>query len=127
MTAALGLACRIFLGEAKGSQSISAAADLLQKNLPQWGKDVGETGGCQFYYWYYGTLGMFQLGGTYWEAWNPALRDMLIQQQRRGGDADGSWDPVGARDGRRGGRAYTTAMGLLCLEIYFRYGKMYED
>ena len=53
------------------------------------------------------------------------MRDMLVKNQRRGGDADGSWDPVGARDGRRGGRAYTTAMGALCLEVYYRYLPVY--
>jgi hypothetical protein len=127
MTASMGLVLRLALGELKGSPSITASADLLQQNLPKWGKDVGDTGGCQFYYWYYGTMGMFQIGGSYWDAWNPPMRDMLVQHQRRGGDADGSWDPVGARDGRRGGRAYATAMGALCLEVYYRYLPVYQD
>jgi len=118
MTAAMGLWSRIMLGESKKSEELSTPADYLVKNLPKWGKDVGTHGGCQLYYWYFGTCAMFQMGGKHWEAWNKSLRDMLVQNQRRGGENDGSWDPVGARDGRRGGRAYTTAMGALCLEVY---------
>ncbi len=65
MTAALGMVCRIFLGETKGSANLSSAADLLAKNRPQWGTNVGDHGGNQFYYWYFGTMGMFQMGGSY--------------------------------------------------------------
>jgi len=127
MTASMGAVCRIFLGDPKGSPDLEASANMMANNLPAWGKDVGDTGGCQFYYWYYGTMAMFQLGGSWWEAWNKNLRDLLVENQRRGGDADGSWDPVGARDGRRGGRAYSTAMGALCLEVYYRYLPVYKD
>ena len=35
-------------------------------------------------------------------------------------DVDGSWDPVGLW-ASYGGRAYATAMGALCLEVYYRY------
>ena len=36
----------------------------------------------------------------------------------------GSWDPAGFVYGRHGGRVYTTAMGALCLEVYYRYMPM---
>jgi len=127
MTASMGAVCRIFLGEPKGSPDLEASANMMANELPAWGADVGDTGGCQFYYWYYGTMAMFQLGGSWWKTWNAPMRDMLVENQRRGGDADGSWDPVGARDGRRGGRVYTTAMGALCLEVYYRYLPVYKD
>ena len=35
--------------------------------------------------------------------------------------SDGHWSPEGARWGGRGGRVYTTALGALCLEVYYRY------
>ncbi|RKY14435.1 MAG: hypothetical protein DRP63_08530, partial [Planctomycetota bacterium] len=41
-------------------------------------------------------------------------------RQRRGGCADGSWDPVG-KWGMVGGRVYSTALNALTLEIYYRY------
>ena len=37
------------------------------------------------------------------------------------GEHAGSWDPRGARWAGEGGRVYTTALGALCLEVYYRY------
>jgi hypothetical protein len=48
------------------------------------------------------------------------MQGSLIPLQRHGGDLDGSWDPVTVW-GSYGGRAYTTAMAALCLEVYYRY------
>jgi hypothetical protein len=50
---------------------------------------------------------------------------MLLEHQRRGADDDGSWDPVGVWCGK-GGRVYSTAMGALCLEVYYRYLPLYK-
>ena len=33
------------------------------------------------YYWYYGTLGMYQLQGDHWQRWNEALQAALVGQQ----------------------------------------------
>ena len=85
-----------------------------------------------FYHWYYGTLAMFQTGDTYWNKWNAALQKTLLPSQRSGGpkdgspqDVDGSWDPVTYWDAT-GGRVYSTAMGALCLEVYYRYLPLYS-
>jgi len=120
MTAALGLVGRVLLGTPMDDRNVTAPAELLAKNIPQWGTDVGAEGGSQFYYWYLGTVGMFLVGGERWPAWEKSLYDMLVMNQRRGGDADGSWDPVGNRDGRRGGRVYATALGRLCYGVMIR-------
>jgi len=124
-TTAIGVLCRLFLGFKRGDPNVIGGAEYMMENLPKWeeGAHGGVSGGQRqffFYYYYYGTLAMFQIGGKYWQAWNGAMRDMLIQNQRRGGDEDGSWDPIGACGGM-GGRAYTTAVGALCLEVYYRY------
>jgi hypothetical protein len=96
-------------------------ADSLLKEIPVWG---GKTD--KFYYWYYGTLAMFQYGGEKWKKWNTALMTTLVDNQRKGGpldgslqDIDGSWDPV--MHWNTYGRVYTTAMGAFCLEVYYRY------
>ena len=88
-------------------------ADLLRNNVPSWGSK-------DFYYWYYATLVMFQMGGDHWKAWNNALRPTLVNNQRKGGPEDGSWDPAGDKYGDAG-RVYSTAIGALCLEVYYRY------
>ena len=118
---AVGAVSRLFMNFKPNDPLVTGATHNLVENLPDW-----EGGYVNFYYWYYGTLAMFQVGGDGWKAWNPAMRDMLEERQRRGApDVDGSWDPVGQWCGR-GGRVYSTAMGALCLEIYWRYGLMHR-
>ena len=53
---------------------------------------------------------------------------MLIQHQINQPNnprLDGSWDPFDS-DGKRAGRAYSTAMAALCLEVYYRYLPLYK-
>ena len=106
------------MGVKRNDPLLIGCARHVRTRLPSWDKP-------HFYYWYYGTLAMFQMGGGFWKEWNAALRDMLIKNQRRGGDEDGSWDPKSFY-GQFGGRAYSTALGALCLEVYYRYLPMYE-
>lgn len=83
------------------------------------------------YYWYYGTLAMFQRGGQDWERWNARLRDEILPLQERELTRDGlrkhtfgSWVPFGPNwglFGRMGGRVYATAIATLTLEIYYRH------
>ena len=75
-----------------------------------------------FYSWYYGSLALMQLQDNAWRTWNATVRDRLTAAQHRGGKLDGSWDPSQSRwGGERGGRVYTTAVGTLTLEVYYRY------
>ena len=89
------------------------------KTLPKW----DENGGCDMYYWYYGTYAMFQMGGTGWKKWNSAMKEAVLAHQQSDADEKGSWDPVGPW-GYSGGRIYSTALMTLCIEVYFRYGKV---
>lgn len=77
------------------------------------------------YYWYYGTLAMYQAGGEAWQRWNQALTKTLLARQRRTGQLAGSWDPDRVW-GSHGGRVYSTAMCALCLEVYYRYLPLYR-
>jgi len=125
----VGMLCRLFAGARPNDAKVVGGANYLLKYLPVW----GENGiNVDMYYWYYGTMSMFQVGGATWKKWNQALRDMLCDNQRRGKlrdgskeDVDGSWDPVG-KWAVRPGRAYSTAMGALSLEVYYRYLPMYR-
>jgi hypothetical protein len=126
----VGMLVRLYTGSRPTDAKVSGGANYLLKSLPVW----GENGvGVNMYYWYYGTMTMFQVGGEPWKKWNTALRDMLCDNQRKGGprdgsekDVDGSWDPVGAW-ATRGGRTYATAVGALCLEVYYRYLPLYRQ
>ncbi|MFH1745451.1 MAG: HEAT repeat domain-containing protein, partial [Planctomycetota bacterium] len=87
------------------------------------------------YYWYYGTVAMFQRGGQDWERWNSQLRDAILPLQNREKTAEdrkraayGSWDPYSqhwGKWGKMGGRVYTTAICVLTLEIYYRHTPAY--
>lgn len=89
-----------------------------------------------YYYWYYGTVAMFQAGGSDWERWNGALRDAILPLQDRALNARGkpkdhtygSWPPYGrgwGKWGRMGSRVYTTALCVLTLETYYRHAPAY--
>ena len=51
------------------------------------------------------------------------LELVMTEESERSGDDRGSWDPVGPW-GFAGGRVYSTASMVLCLEVYFRYAKV---
>jgi len=128
-TTSVGMVCRQFLGIPNTDENLKKGADYLQKHLPVWPGRSRRS----YYYWYYGTLAMFQMGKDHWKEWNKVLKPLLVDNQRKGGpmdgsaqDLDGSWDPhKGDNDDPRGGRAYTTALGALILEVYYRYLPMY--
>jgi len=135
-TTAVGMVCRQFMGQRNTNKWLVKGAEYLMsdpENLPAWDKKNGRCvwGPCTFYHWYYGTLAMFQMGGKDWMTWNAALKKTLLPKQCKGGpmdgsanDKDGSWDPLG-RQTRYGGRVYSTAVGALCLEVYYRYLPMF--
>jgi hypothetical protein len=130
--ASAGMLMRQFMGAPRDDEFVVAAAKLIGQdaNLPEWGGDKGEK--VNFYYWYYGTLCMFQMGGGHWEKWNKKIQAALVPNQCKGGpvdgsadDKDGSWDPVGGGYVPTGGRVFSTALGALTLEVYYRYLPMY--
>jgi len=74
------------------------------------------------YFWYYGTLAMFRVGGDEWRRWNAAMKDTLLEGQ----EEDGSWAPISIYAIEYAGddddeRTYSTAMCVLTLEVYYRY------
>jgi hypothetical protein len=117
----VGMLCRQFMGMSNQHAAVKGAAAYLAQHPPHGGDRANPK---TFYYWYYGTLAMFQYGGEEWRAWNAAMKRNLLSTQRTDGDARGSWDPVGKYD-KIAGRVYTTAMGALTLEVYYRYLQMY--
>jgi len=118
---AIGNLCRQFLGWKKEDLQASVSGFMDKGGVPDgWGE-----GKTDLYYWYYGTLCVFQQGGDLWKRWNEAMKKTLCESQRRGGDEDGSWDPVGDYS-KEWGRVGQTALGALCLEVYYRYLPMYK-
>ncbi len=123
MTAA-GVLVRIVAGEdPRASEMIKKGADLCVEIVPDWNPDNGSIDMC---YWSWGTLAMFQVGGTHWRKWNEAMVETTVrhQHQKGSGSRAGSWDPLDPW-GEDGGRVYSTALLTMCLEIYYRYDRVF--
>jgi hypothetical protein len=84
------------------------------------------------YYYYYATQVVHHLGGDAWDAWNPRMRDLLIDSQDQGLDPHkrhqkGSWSPAGWDVGSYGGgRIMMTSLAVLTLEVYYRFLPLYR-
>src|SRR5690606_4539385 len=103
--------------------------------LPQWKHEK-----IDFYYWYYASLALYQVGGSQWEQRSKAMVRALVDHQRGNHPKDreagltnaevldeyGSWDPVGAWGGA-GGRVYATAINCLTLETYYRHARLNDE
>jgi len=118
---AVAVLCRIFCGQKRTHKKIQQGVAMLMKNLPEWNKPKCDK--VNFYYWYYATYAMFQVGGPKWKTWNEAMKKSLLKTQRAGRICqDGSWNPIGEWC-VVGGRSYATAINVLTLEIYYRYAR----
>lgn len=113
------LVCRQFLGATHEHGAGDEAAAFIVQELP------GQGGQSNLYYWYYATLGLYQHQGREWQRWDEAMQTTLVRNQRTEGNLAGSWDPSDVWGGY-GGRPYTTALGALCLEVYYRYLPLYS-
>jgi hypothetical protein len=107
--AALGLFCRFFLGVGAKDPKLAKIADVIAKTGPVI-DDVFQV--------YYGSYGMFQMGGEYWKNWNAAFRDAVVALQVKDPeDLRGSWNATG----RSSGRVVATAIYIMALEVYYRF------
>ena len=122
---AVGMLARIFLGEnPKTSDVIKKGAEICAKLAPKWDT---QDGSIDMYYWYYATLAMFQVGGEPLKKWEASMKTGIIDQQHKDTDFckyKGSWDPLDPW-GADGGRVYSTACLALCLEVWYRYDKVF--
>lgn len=113
------LVCRQFLGSPPNSPASREAANYLLGELPGRGEP-------NLYYWYYATLGMYQMQGIHWRRWNDSLQTTLLARQQKTGLLAGSWNPD-TRWAGYGGRVYSTALATLCLEVYYRFLPLYVE
>jgi len=114
-----GMVIRQFSGMGVRSPLLISAAELTKKSPPKW------ESGNDFYYWYYATYAMHNMGGEYRVWWNRRIRDVLLENQSRHGHQAGSWNPENSAF--NAGRVYVTALSTLCLEVYYRYGEALQS
>ncbi|MFK7818455.1 MAG: prenyltransferase/squalene oxidase repeat-containing protein, partial [Planctomycetaceae bacterium] len=92
------------------SKEVLGAADTLIRR-PLNSRDA------YFYYGaYYCTVGMFKVGGEYWERIRPILYETILAEQ----GADGSWLAKTGSE-RKAGHTYATCMSVLALAVEYRF------
>jgi len=120
---AIGNLSRQFLGWKKEDLQASVEGFVNKGGVPTYGA-AGEK--VDLYYWYYGTLCVFQQGGDVWKKWNDSMKTALTANQCKQGDDAGSWNPTGDYS-TEWGRVGQTALSALCLEVYYRYMQLAPD
>jgi len=113
------LFCKQMIGIRRTNPACQEAVAYLTERLPR-------ITSYDEYYWYYGTMSMFQYGGDAWDQWNGSTRDLIVRLQQTSGPNAGSWEPRGKWAGN-GGRIYSTALSTLILEVYYRYLPIYQS
>ncbi len=122
-TTAMGLLCRMHLGWERDNAALKQGVAWLAKQGPSQGN---------MYYNLFATRVMYHRGGKPWKAWNPAMRDLLVNAQATEGHEAGSWYfTQGDHGASRGGRLYCTSLAAMILSVYrqnreiepFRRGK----
>jgi len=125
--AAVGLLSKLYLGWSPRSTETTRSAIRLVREGPNPDARVDwEKSYQSLYYWYYGSLALFHIGGDPWEAWNHYLRRNVIPLQSREGETKGSFDPDPNWIGAAGGRVTSTALGVLTFEVYYRYTPLFR-
>ncbi|MHC5064941.1 MAG: prenyltransferase/squalene oxidase repeat-containing protein [Planctomycetota bacterium] len=103
-------------------QILELQTALILELLPDWSDEKAR----DLVFWNLASQALWQMGGeAVWEAWSEAMQKALISSQRNKGTAKGSWDPE-VTWGVEGGRLYSTAMALLCLQAEYRYARLAE-
>ena len=106
---------RLLMGWRPDEPVVRGAADYLLTCLPSWGENGSE---ADHVWWFFGQYAMYQMHGDYWKKWNAAMKETLYERQNYGGPRKGSWDPAGPL-ADAGGRVYSTALAVLCLEVHY--------
>ena len=120
---AINVICNLFMGTSREDKVLKAQSRLMTSEREGYLPAIDNEDKIDYYYWYYASLAMYQMGDDFWKRWEEPLIDSLKGLQRLE-DIDscvyGSWDPIGAW-GTAGGRVYATAINALTLEVYYRY------
>ena len=104
----------------RGEGILRKGLDILMPHPPEWQEPKPDRlSTINMYYWYYASHALFQYEGRPWKEWKKTLESVLVNSQRSNGDEKGSWNPIGEW-GIAGGRVYSTALGALTLQVYYR-------
>ncbi len=105
-------------------ESIQRGIDYLVRSLPSFNVRYGNPPQISrrghYFFWYghyYGVQAMYTIGSPYWEPYFESVRDVLLEIQRPNGSFPNSTGP---------GDVFGTAMGVLILEIPYRFLPIFQ-
>ncbi len=113
---AIALLLRLLRSPDTKDKTLQAEAAACAALTPVWNTLDGS---IDMYFWHYATAALKRYGGAAWRQWKAAMKSAAESAQVRTGDVcglRGSWNPVDPW-GADGGRVYSTALILLCLEV----------
>ncbi len=118
----VAVASRLVLQMDRKDAAVVGGMKPLFADMPEWDEKGLKV---DFYYWYHASQAWFQFEGPRgagWKTWSGKVQSALLDHQERDASqcSHGSWNPVD-RWSSEGGRAYTTAMGVLILQTAHRY------
>lgn len=100
--------------------AIERGIEYLNREMPHFNQVQGLRKDGHYFFWYghyYGVQAMYTVGSPYWEPYFEEVRDLLLTMQNE----DGSWP------NRTGpGPALGTALGVLILEIPYRFLPIFQ-
>jgi hypothetical protein len=128
----LGVSDYAFLyGKKEKKAKMSAGVAIINRKIfgkkdVFWGS-IEKRQPLNYYLMYYGTLSLFQYGGDVWKKWNKQTSNFLVKIQEKGAKCqDGSWPHERVTDYQEHhaySRTYSTTLGVLQLEVYYRYAR----
>jgi hypothetical protein len=117
---AAATAARLLCGADPSDPVLDRSVDLLVS------RGLAPDGSMDPEYWFLGTRACFQRGGDPWKRWNEGMQTAIVKTQVLDPESCryGSWDPEPGPAAEMG-RVATTALGVLCLELYYRYARVF--
>ena len=101
-------------------ERIKEGLDYLRRYNDSFTAQYGRRERGHYFFWYgnyYGVQAMYMAGEPYWTPYFTALRDELLQLQAKDGSFPNEVGP---------GTAFGTAMGVLILEIPYRFLPIFQ-
>ncbi len=101
-------------------EAIDQGIAYLRRNLHEFNRQTGANRRGHYFFWYghyYGVQAMYTAGGEAWESYFSIVRDEILRMQESSGSFPNSVGP---------GAAFGTAMGVLILEIPYRFLPIFQ-
>lgn len=115
-TTSIGVLCLQLMGHGRDDE-VEEALETLEDEKCSWDSGTSRA----MYNWYYLTQAKFHAGGSDWKKWNKQFAPAYVNNQ----ESDGHWKSPDEKDNNQG-PAYTTTLGALTLQVYYRFLPTYK-